>query len=479
MTTTTDTVGNYSIIREIAQGGFGRTLLAENSDGKRVVLKQFNPQQHNIGSQALRLFDQECNLLKKIGHHDQIPSFIDYFEENDERFIAQEFIPGKTLKEELDESGTFNEQEIIDLLLDILPVIQFVHQNKVIHRDIKPENIIRRSSDQKLVLVDFGASKPLETTVVAETGTSIGSAKFISPEQARGKATYASDIYSLGLTCANLLTYASPFEFEDIETGTLVWRNFCKQPVTERLALIIDKMLERGLKNRYSKASQVLEALNELPEQGKEDLLNLDSTFPWEQQENEPDAWFKRFEIFLHMTSEERDVSTAYFRQDQGENDSSLEEWVTLANRFNWETRANAYHESSIGSFLKYVQKWDKPGPLAIFIRPLAAIVATVTVLGVAVTLISPDSSQVIQEPPVIEQPIQEPESDGGILPRFPILDDLKDDLVADMGASKELAQGVNHIFFIMKIIMMLIFLGAFLAGLGMSARVMINAERN
>lgn len=478
MTTTTDRnkIGKYAIVREIAQGGFGRTLLAENPEGKRVVLKQFNPQQHNISSQALRLFDQECELLKKIGHHDQIPSFIDYFEENDERFIAQEFIPGKTLKEELDESGTFNERQIVDLLMDILPVIQFIHQNKVIHRDIKPENIIRRSSDQKLVLVDFGASKPLETTVVAETGTSIGSAKFISPEQARGKATYASDIYSLGLTCANLLTYASPFEFEDIETGNLVWRNFCDQPVTEGLGLIIDKMLERGLRDRYGKASQVLEALTELQEQGKENLLDPEAIFPWEQQENEPDAWFKRFEIFLHMTSEERDVPTAYFRIDKVDNDSSLEEWITFANRFHWETRADAYDESAIGSFLKHVKEGDKPGPLSRAIWPIAGVVA----LMVGVTIISLDSPQVGQESPdpvAIEQPAQEPE--GGILPRVPMLDDLKDELVADFGTSPGLAQGINSMFFIMKIMLILMFFGAFVSGVGMAARLMIYSERN
>ncbi|MGR3278503.1 protein kinase domain-containing protein [Acaryochloris marina NIES-2412] len=476
MTITTDQIGKYAIVREIAQGGFGRTLLAEDPEGKRVVLKQFHPQQHNISSQALRLFDQECELLKKIGHHDQIPSFIEYFEDGDDRFISQEWIPGNTLRQELDESGTFTEQEIIDLLLDILPVIQFVHQKKVIHRDIKPENIIRRTTDSKLVLVDFGASKPLETTIVAETGTSIGSVKFVSPEQARGKATYASDIYSLGLTCAHLLTYASPFEFEDVETGTLVWRNFCKQPITEGLALIIDKMLERGLKNRYSKASQVLEALTELEEQGK-DSLDPESTFPWEQQEDEPDAWFERFEIYLHLTSGERDVPTAYFLADK--RDSSLEKWVTFANRFQWETRANAYDESAIGGFLKHVQEEEKSGALSRAMQPIVAFGVAVGILVLGVKIIIPDSPQVIQEPSPIEQPAQEPESDDGILPRFPILDDLKDYLVADMGHSKELVQSFNHMFFVMKIMVIIVFMSTILISLWMSARWMINTERN
>ena len=493
MTTTTDKAGKYSIIREIAQGGFGRTLLAEDLEGKRVVLKQENPQQYNAGSEALQLFHKECDRQKELGHHDQIPGFIEYFEEGENRYIAQEFIDGQTLKSELDESGAFSEEQIIALLDDILPVIQFIHNNQVIHRDIKPDNIIRRFSDNKLVLVDFGASKPITDTVLAKTGTMIGSPLFVAPEQSRGKARYASDIYSLGLTCAHLLTNVSPFDLVDEEDGKWVWQDYCTQAISDDVALVINTMLNRGLKDRYKSASEVLDAIAAIDqpdqeehwiakaftEMGGKDSLDPDSTFPWEQQPGEPDVWFERFQIFLHMTSEERDVSTAYFRQDQGENDSSLEEWVTFSNRFNWETRANAYDESAIGSFLKHVQAGDKSGPLAIFIRPLAAFVATVTVFGVAVTLISPDSSVFIQEPSVIEQPAQEPESGDGILPRFPILDDLKDDLVADMGASTEMSKGVNTAFFLIKIVLILSVLGAIVPGMWMAARSMIDTERN
>ncbi|QUY45457.1 serine/threonine-protein kinase [Acaryochloris marina] len=496
MTTTTDKAGKYSIIREIAQGGFGRTLLAEDLEGKRVVLKQENPQQYNAGSEALQLFHKECDRQKELGHHDQIPGFIEYFEEGENRYIAQEFIDGQTLKSELEESGAFSEEQIIALLDDILPVIQFIHNNQVIHRDIKPDNIIRRFSDNKLVLVDFGASKPITDTVLAKTGTMIGSPLFVAPEQSRGKARYASDIYSLGLTCAHLLTNVSPFDLVNEDDGRWIWQDYCTQVISDDVALVINTMLNRGLKDRYKSASEVLDAIAAIDqpdqeehwiakaftEMGGKDSLDPESTFPWEQQENEPDAWFERFEIFLHMTSDERDVHKAckaYFLANKGDRDSSLEEWVTFFNRFNWETRANAYDESAIGGFLKHVQAGDKSGPLAIFIRPLAAFVATVTVLGVAVTLISPDSSVFIQEPSVIEQPVQEPERDDGILPRFPILDDLKDDLVADMGHSKELAQGFNHMFFVMKIMLILFSIGAILPGIWIAIKYMVYAERN
>jgi serine/threonine protein kinase len=267
--TTATSIGKYAIVREIAQGGFGRTLLAEDSEGRRVVLKQFCPQHYNVGSQALRLFDQECDRLKTVGTHEQIPSFIEYFEEGEDRFIVQEFIDGQTLKDELRESGSFSEKQIIALLKDILPVIGFIHHKQVIHRDIKPENIIRRSSDSKLFLVDFGASKPVSDTVLAKTGTMIGSPLFVAPEQSRGKATYASDIYSLGLTCAHLLTNVSPFDLVD-ESDSWVWQDYCSQTIAEDLALIINTMLHRGLRDRYSSAPEVLLAISAIEEKRKE-----------------------------------------------------------------------------------------------------------------------------------------------------------------------------------------------------------------
>ena len=84
-----------------------------------------------------------------------------------------------------------------------MPVLDFLHHQSppVIHRDIKPANIIRRRSDGKLVLVDFGAAKQATQTMLAKTGTVIGSPEYVAPEQVRGKPAFASDIYSLGVIC--------------------------------------------------------------------------------------------------------------------------------------------------------------------------------------------------------------------------------------------------------------------------------------
>jgi serine/threonine protein kinase len=96
--------------------------------------------------------------------------------------------------------GAFAETQVRDVLNNLLPVLQFVHQHHVIHRHIKLENIIRRNRDKQLFLVDFGASKVATGTALARTETVIGSVGYIAPEQSIGKAVFASDIYSLNIS---------------------------------------------------------------------------------------------------------------------------------------------------------------------------------------------------------------------------------------------------------------------------------------
>nr|CAD5979888.1 Serine/threonine-protein kinase B [Planktothrix pseudagardhii] len=95
-------------------------------------------------------------------------------------YLVQEYIEGQNLNQELSETGAFSEDKIIKLLENVLPILTFIHQQQVIHRDIKPENIIRRKSDHKFVLVDFGAAKAATRTALAVTGTVIGSAGYVA-----------------------------------------------------------------------------------------------------------------------------------------------------------------------------------------------------------------------------------------------------------------------------------------------------------
>ncbi|MEP0799858.1 serine/threonine-protein kinase [Funiculus sociatus] len=258
----------YRAIKPIGQGGFGRTFLAVDEDKPSkppCVIKQFYPQAQGTSTvqKAVELFNQEAVRLDELGKHPQIPELLAYFTQDDRQYLVQEFIDGQNLAEELSKVGAFNETQILQLLNDLLPVLQFVHNHQVIHRDIKPENIIRRSRDTRLVIVDFGASKFATGAALLKTGTSIGSPEYVAPEQARGKATFVSDIYSLGVTCIHLLTQMSPFDLYDINEDAWVWRQFLTFKVSGFLGKILDKMLQTAVSRRYQSAAEVLKDLNQ------------------------------------------------------------------------------------------------------------------------------------------------------------------------------------------------------------------------
>ncbi|UBF24634.1 serine/threonine protein kinase [Kovacikia minuta CCNUW1] len=256
----------YRAVEAIARGGFGRTFLAVDEykpSRPQCVIKQFFPyiQSDRTPEQAQELFRREAIQLEQLGHHPQIPALLAHFEQANYQYLVQEFIDGRNLLQELSRTGVFSEFQVWQLLNDLLPVLQFIHSQQVIHRDVKPQNIIRRRADQRYVLVDFGAAKSI-TADLSMTGTSIGSPEFVAPEQAIGKAAYASDLYSLGVSCIYLLTQVRPADLFDTEEGTWVWRQHLTVPVSGALSKILNKLLQGPTKFRYQSATEVLNDLN-------------------------------------------------------------------------------------------------------------------------------------------------------------------------------------------------------------------------
>ena len=256
----------YRPIKSLGSGGFGKTYLAQDIDklNEKCVIKQFAPQiQGTAGrKKATELFLQEALQLQQLGKHSQIPALLAYFEKNNRLYLVQEFIDGENLLQELEKQGIFSESKIRALLQDLLTTLKVVHDYKIIHRDIKPENIMRRRSDGKLILIDFGASKQLQGTV--KTGTSIGTFGYAPLEQMRdGKVYPASDLYSLGATCFHLLTGVHPGElyqeygYEWVKT----WRVHLQKPVNRDLDTVLDKLLQKYYQDRYQSAEDVLKDL--------------------------------------------------------------------------------------------------------------------------------------------------------------------------------------------------------------------------
>lgn len=279
----------YRAIKAIARGGFGRTFLAADEQlpsKPPCVIKQFSFQGQSADStkNAMRLFRQEAQRLDRLGQHPQIPELLAYFQENGQSYLVQEYIEGMTLKEELQKKGTFSENQIWELLRELLPVLKFVHRHQIIHRDIKPANIMRRTAEPfnyiknpaesqkkqnytgktgQIVLIDFGVAKLLTGSAIFQTGTIIGSAEYMAPEQTRGKVLPASDLFSLGVTCIYLLTDVAPWDMYDLANDRWAWRDFLPsgKSSSDRLGRILDKLLAHSVSDRYQSADRVLQAM--------------------------------------------------------------------------------------------------------------------------------------------------------------------------------------------------------------------------
>lgn len=263
----------YHIIQNLGEGGFGTTFLAE--DTKRpgnpfCVVKQFTPASTDPATLTIlkRLFDQEAAMLETLGKHDQIPQLLAHIEEYQEFYIVQEYIKGNDLSDELTSGQKMSEADVIQLLIEILEVLEFVHKYKVIHRDIKPDNIRRRHLDNKIFLIDFGAVKEVRTQLVNKQGqiTStviIGTDGYMPLEQQRGKPQLSSDIYAVGIIAIQAITGLLPDKLEeDVKTGEIIWRKYAN--VSPKLATVLDKMVSYDFRNRYPTAKEALQAVKKL-----------------------------------------------------------------------------------------------------------------------------------------------------------------------------------------------------------------------
>lgn len=261
----------YVAIKRIGRGGFGVTFLAVDiaNNNSYCVIKQLLTigQDKDTARTALSLFEREAKTLKKIDHP-QIPKLLEYFEDNSQFYLIQEFILGKDLEKEVIEKGVFTESSAKVFLKGMLPVLQYIHSEKVIHRDIKPGNILRKKETGDLVLIDFGAVKDQVNTQLAKnekqnTAISVGTMGFAPPEQLAMRPVYASDIYALAATCVYLLTGKGPKDLTDNNTGELTWEKYTT--VTANFAKVLNKMLELDLRKRYQSAEEVLDAFNIIP----------------------------------------------------------------------------------------------------------------------------------------------------------------------------------------------------------------------
>jgi serine/threonine-protein kinase len=256
----------YKIIKDLGAGGFSKVYLAKDldrADGRRCVIKKLQTSSEDPFTvrTARRLFQTEVNVLKKLGGHDRIPQLYTSFEADQQFYLVEQYIEGRSLDHEL-KWWHWPEGKVVAFLQDILETLAFVHRQQVIHRDLKPANLIRRDRDRRIVLIDFGSVKKHQPS--AQTAI-VGTQGYMPPEQLLGKPRFSSDIYAVGMMALRALTGIDPAKTSfprDPDTREWLWQH--QTNVSAELAQILDKMVSQDYRRRYPSAVEVLEAINQL-----------------------------------------------------------------------------------------------------------------------------------------------------------------------------------------------------------------------
>lgn len=256
------TLGKYRITAPLGSGGFGAVYLARDTwIDKDVAIKVPHRQNINFG-ELLR----EPRLLAALDHPNII-SITTAEKQDNVFFIVMEYVAGHTLEEVIAGSGSLDAARTVDFTTQICRAIEHAHAQGVIHRDLRPANMLV-SEAGVLKVADFGTSRFLE--IAAHGTTVIGSPPYMAPEQFEGKAVFASDIYSLGITMYQMLTAVLPYEsptprnLDKLKSGELVRPpRLCNPEVPKALNDVVMKALAPELSMRYQRAAELLNDLEE------------------------------------------------------------------------------------------------------------------------------------------------------------------------------------------------------------------------
>jgi len=251
-------IGKYKILRTIGSGGFGTVYLAEDTwINKSVALKVPHKQGVDFG-ELLR----EPRLLASL-NHPNIVTILTAEKQDNVFFIVMEFVPGETLESIITREGALDLTRTLDYTCQVCNAVDHAHRHGVLHRDLRPSNVL--VADRGMVKVaDFGTSRFLE--IAAHGTTVIGSPPYMAPEQFQGKAVFASDIYSLGVTMYQMLTGMLPYEtpspadLERLMRGELQTGPRLKNPkIPKAIDNIVLKAMAPDIRSRYQRASALLD----------------------------------------------------------------------------------------------------------------------------------------------------------------------------------------------------------------------------
>jgi beta-lactam-binding protein with PASTA domain/predicted Ser/Thr protein kinase len=254
--------GRYRIQRKLGAGGMADVYLAEDQElGRRVAIKILNSR-HGNDDQFIERFRREAKNAAAL-NHPNIVSIYDRGEAEDTYYIAMEFLDGRTLKELIIGRGAAPINVAIEYARQILSALRFAHRHGIVHRDIKPHNVLV-DGEGRVKVTDFGIARA-GTSQMTETGSIVGTAQYLSPEQARGgEVDPRSDLYSLGVVLYELLTGKTPFDGETpVEIAMKHLSTTPKPPsklrpdVPEELDMVVMRALAKSPDERYQSADEM------------------------------------------------------------------------------------------------------------------------------------------------------------------------------------------------------------------------------
>ena len=258
--------GRYRILRRLGSGGMADVYCAEDEQlGRRVAVKVLH-RRFAEDAQFVERFRREASSAAGL-QHPNIVGIFDRGEWDGTYYIAMEFVEGRTLKDIVREKGPAPPEAAVDITLQILRAARFAHNRGVVHRDIKPHNVLI-DPDGRVRVADFGIARA-GTSDMTETGSIMGTAQYLSPEQAQGRAVDArSDLYSIGIVLYELLTGRVPFDADSPVTVALMQVNEPPPPpraivpeIPPSLEAVVLRALEKDPARRFADADEFIAAL--------------------------------------------------------------------------------------------------------------------------------------------------------------------------------------------------------------------------
>ncbi len=261
-----DSIGGYSITRELGQGGMGKVYQARSSRGETVALKTVLwPENMDPRTrwEVVERFQREARAARSLDHPN-ICQVLDIGADDDTFFIVMEFLDGQTVGDLIQFAGAVKVERAMEIIISVCEGLAYAHEQGIVHRDIKPDNIMLLR-DGRAKLTDFGLASITQEASVTQTGTTLGTFFYMSPEQAKGsKLDARSDIFSLGATFYEMVTGRRPFLGD--APGEVIGQVLSSDPppienVPSHISRTVNKCLRKAPHHRFQNAREIIQSL--------------------------------------------------------------------------------------------------------------------------------------------------------------------------------------------------------------------------